>query len=69
MAASDRQPRCLISQTGGFASPPCGGFALGLAESKRYRVRERNVSGGRHVAARLHFRESNIASTLFRSSM
>src|SRR5487761_872174 len=44
MAASDRQPRCLEIQTGGFASPPCGRFALGLADSRRRLERERNVS-------------------------
>src|SRR6185437_4358682 len=62
----DRQPRCLKTQTGGFASPPCGGFALGLAGSKLRLERWRNVSGSRHaprhrrcVAARRQWRAAH----------
>ncbi len=40
------------SQTGGFASPPCGGFALEDAVSKIARDRGRNLSALDDVAIR-----------------
>ena len=60
MAAAVRQPRCLIAQTGGFASPPFDGFALGLGESKPGLERERNVSAGRRARLETRVRWNGI---------
>ena len=46
---------CCWPETGGFASPPCGGFALASGASRTSRVQTRNMSLGTDMARVLVF--------------